>query len=131
MEKWQGQDAVDAGGKRAFIWEEDAWSNAAAQIKSAAPDASVVGWTDTMLVYTGWRLDGNASKPINHTLNPDANQYCATGEVWPHPFTWAHGVVNACVLTMLILLFASPPPHPRINVHTRFADPRSLQLELE
>eukprot|EP00729_Bicosta_minor_P022847 gene22847-11301_t len=60
MEKWQGQDAVDASGKRAFIWEEDAWSNAAAQIKSAAPDASVVGWTDTMLVYTGWRLDGNA-----------------------------------------------------------------------
>ena len=24
MEKWQGTDAVDASGKRVFIWEEDA-----------------------------------------------------------------------------------------------------------
>ena len=82
MEKWQGTDASTADGKRVFIWEEDAWVNAAKQIHAANPDASVVGWMDTMLVYTGWRLDGNASI-INHTLNPDANQYCATGHFRP------------------------------------------------
>lgn len=84
MEKWQGTDAVDAAGNRSFIWEEDAWINAARQIKEARPDASVVAWMDTMLVYTGWRLDGKSA--INHTLNPDANQYCATGHFRPAEF---------------------------------------------
>lgn len=85
MEKWQGTDAVDASGKRVFIWEEDAWINSARQIKAAAPNASVVAWMDTMLVYTGWRLDGNASI-INHTLNPDADSSCATGHFRPAEF---------------------------------------------
>ena len=64
MEKWQGTDNVDASGKRAFVWQEDAWVASAKQIHAANPDAAVVGWMDTMLVYTGWRLDGNASAPM-------------------------------------------------------------------
>lgn len=35
------------------------------------------------LIYTGWRLDGNQSAPINHTLNPDAVGACATGHFRP------------------------------------------------
>ena len=81
IEKWQGVDAVDpATGKRAFIWEEDAWINSAKKIKAVNPAVSVVPWMDTMLVYTGWRLDGKEEKkgkpppsePVNHTLNADA-----------------------------------------------------------
>lgn len=83
MEKWQGTDNVDAAGKRAFIWQEDAWVASAKQIHAANPDASVVAWMDTMLIYTGWRVDGNASAPINHTLNPNAAAACATGHFRP------------------------------------------------
>ena len=89
IEKWQGVDAVDASGKRVFIWEEDAWINSAEQIHAANPDASVVGWMDTMLVYTGWKLDGSeepakGKNPVfNHTLNPDAQAACATGHFRP------------------------------------------------
>ena len=84
IEKWQGTDAVDASGKRVFIWQEDAWVNSAKKIKAANPDASVVAWMDTMLVYTGLRLDG--SSLINHTFNPDANSACATGHFRPAEF---------------------------------------------
>eukprot|EP00935_MAST-01C_sp_MAST-1C-sp1_P001718 g1718.t1 len=90
IEKWQGTDNVDASGKRAFVWQEDAWVASAKQIHAANPDASVVGWMDTMLVYTGWRLDGNASAPINHTLNPDAASACATGHFRPAEFIEKH-----------------------------------------
>jgi hypothetical protein len=92
IEKWQGVDAVDpATGKRAFIWEEDAWINSAKKIKAVNPGVSVVPWMDTMLVYTGWRLDGKQEKtgkdaplePINHTLNPDAQLACSTGHFRP------------------------------------------------
>jgi hypothetical protein len=58
MEKWQGTDAVDASGKRSFIWEEDAWINAAKQIKTANPKASVVAWMDTMLAGTTFNTVG-------------------------------------------------------------------------
>merc|ERR1712070_689630 len=82
LEKWQGDDAVDASGKRVFLWEEDAWVNTAKQIKAINPDASVVVWMDTMLVYTGWRLDGMDGDPVtNHTLNPDATHACSTGHL--------------------------------------------------
>jgi hypothetical protein len=94
MEKWQGQDATDATGARAFLWEEDAWIASAKQIKAVNPTASVVVWMDTMLVYTGWRLDGNTSAPINHTLNADAVAACATGHFRPAEFIerYAHDV---------------------------------------
>jgi hypothetical protein len=86
MEKWQGTDATDPATKeRVFIWEEDAWVAAARAIKQVNPNASVVVWMDTTLIYTGWRLDGNTGV-INHTLNPDANQYCATGHFRPAEF---------------------------------------------
>lgn len=61
--------------------------NAAKQIHAANPDASVVAWMDTMLVYTGWRLDGacstNKSCAVNTTLNPDAQYACSTGHFRP------------------------------------------------
>ena len=60
-----------------FLWEEDAWVAAAKQIKAANPNASVVAWMDTMLVYTGWNYP--EAPGINHTLNPDASAACATG----------------------------------------------------
>ena len=78
VEKWQGVDAVDADGKRVFLWEEDAWIAAAKSIKAVNPSAVVIGWLDTTLIYTGWRLDGN-TKLINTTLNPDAGAECNTG----------------------------------------------------
>ena len=43
VEKWQGVDAVDAGGKRVFLWEEDAWIAAAKSIKAVNPSAVVIG----------------------------------------------------------------------------------------
>ena len=70
IEKWQGSGAAN------FLWEEDAWVAAAKQIKGANPNASVVVWMDTMLVYTGWNTTGT---DVNHTLNPDADPNCATG----------------------------------------------------
>ena len=88
IEKWQGQDATVKGGRggvRVFVWEEDAWIRSAKKIKAVAPHASVVPWMDTMLVYTGWYLNGSvpgkgdASFRWNHTLNPDATAACATG----------------------------------------------------
>lgn len=71
LEKWQGSQAP------VFLWEEDAWVAAAKQIKAANPNASVVAWMDTMLVYTGWNYP--EAPGINHTLNPDASAACATG----------------------------------------------------
>ena len=142
MEKWQGTDAVDSSGERVFIWEEDAWVtcaarpgctskdasctcflscpwcttqvNSAAQLKAASPGISVVAWMDTMLVYTGWQLDGNSSI-VNHTLNPDAVAACATGHFRPAEF------IEQCVTS-----HASPafdlkllPSHPfRFRPHS-------------
>ena len=85
MEKWQGQDSATAAGVRNFLWEEDAWIASAKQIKAVAPTASIVPWMDTMLVYTGWWRNGSAPARgqtdfvWNHTLNPYADDACATG----------------------------------------------------
>ena len=84
IEKWQGTDATDSAGKRVFLWEEDAWINSAKKLKEKNPDVSVVPWMDTMLVYTGWMLDGSSN--LNHTLNPSAQAACATGHFRPAEF---------------------------------------------
>ena len=61
IEKWQGQTATEADGQTpAFIWEEDAWINAAKQIKAVNPDAAVITWMDTMLVRACPVLSGRA-----------------------------------------------------------------------
>eukprot|EP01051_Picozoa_sp_SAG22_P002118 SAG22_NODE_92_length_20892_cov_11.188429_10_plen_507_part_00 len=72
-------------GKPVFLWEEDAWVAAATQIKQANPNASVVVWMDTMLVYTGWNWSptGAQNNTLNTTLNPDIKGPCRTGHFRP------------------------------------------------
>ena len=78
IEKWQGAFAEDSGNRSVFLWEEDAMVNAARAIKKASPKTSVIVWFDSMMVYTGWNVDGK-NTTVNTTLNPDANAQCATG----------------------------------------------------
>ena len=70
------------------------------------PEASVVPWMDTMLVYTGWRLDGKEEKvsknpplmPVNTTLNPDAALACSTGHFRPgEPLLGCLGILASIV----------------------------------
>ena len=84
QEKWQGDSAVDAQGRKVFLWEETAMVNAARQVKAARPGTSVIAWLDSTNVYTGWVFPSNLSscphcsrdaaahgELVNHTYNPD------------------------------------------------------------
>lgn len=86
IEKWQGDKAS------LFIWEEDAMTYAASQVKNANPNASVVVWFDSVRVYTGWNwpFKPNSDANVNHTFNPDAKHNCATGHFRHGEFLEAH-----------------------------------------
>lgn len=126
LEKWQGDDATDASGKRVFLWEEDAWINTAKQIKAVNPNAAVIVWMDTMLVYTGWRLDGMTGDPVvNHTLNPYANSACATGHLrsseWisRYPELMVHNSSNELALSLYGNCYVYDHSQPRVRQYWR------------
>lgn len=69
-------------------WQRVVFRVATAQTKRAVLlQVSVVPWMDTMLVYTGWWLDGGTHNDFtNTTLNPSAAAACATGHFRPAEF---------------------------------------------
>ena len=73
IEKWQGAKVSP------FMFEEDAWLVAAAQVKQRSPKTSVVVWLDSLRIYTA-----------NKTLNPDLNGPCTTGHFRPAEFLETH-----------------------------------------
>ena len=73
IEKWQGADV------RPYLWEEDAWVVAAAQVKRRSPNTTVVVWFDSLRIYTA-----------NKTLNPDITQACTTGHLRASQFLETH-----------------------------------------
>ena len=73
IEKWQGADV------RPYLWEEDAWLVAAAQVKRRSPNTTVVVWFDSLRIYTD-----------NKTLNPDITPACTTGHLRASQFLETH-----------------------------------------
>ena len=91
IEKWHGQNAVDAGGQPVFLWEEDAMIAAARQIKARDPSIVVLVWFDSQMIYTGWSWPHKLPHGVvNHSLNRDAKGGCATGHLRAAEFLETH-----------------------------------------
>ena len=90
IEKMQGHSAKDASGKPVFLWQDEATLAAARQVKQANPNASVIIWLDTELIYTGWNWpEGKGPHQVNHTFNPDAHK-CGQAHFRPAEFVEQH-----------------------------------------
>ena len=125
LEKWQASSAFSTtSDSPVFYWEEDAWIAAARQIKQASPNTSVAAWMDTMLIYTGWNWPEppkgqQPAAAVNHTLNPDANEHCATGHFRAAEFLETDGKEDYLLYNTSGLPALEPWSHCHIYDHSK------------